>query len=579
MQPRLERVQDSILAADVGSVWTRLVLIDRVEGEFRFVAGGSAPTTASGPHRDVSVGVRAAARRIERVTGRELMDGAADLIVPEDEEGRGVDLFVVSTSAAPPLRVAAGGLVGRLSSASARRAVLGTYSRLQDLFSYDSPRGRWGSPRGVAGVVEALIERWPDAFLIAGGTDENQDPALLELVDAVRLALAAQNDAVPPTLIFAGSDALAEEARGRLDGYDLMMAENVRPTMESERPRGASRLLDQVYRRRALERLPGLATLQVWGRVEPIATAEAHSRVGQYLALAHQQRVLVVDAGAGSTVVSATSPDGWSQTVVRTDTGLSLGANSLLALTGEAAIAGWVPGETPSGTLIEQYLTDALHPTTIPEVVTSLHLMQGAAREAIRLALDELRPVWPLGDPPAVDLLLGCGAAIREAARPEQAMALLLDAVQPRGTTLVLRDRVGLAAAVGALAGADPGAAASLIEAQGFERLGTVVSPVGRATPGQEILRFRLTQTSGVTEGTVEFGQSYRFPSMSPTTLELIPLGGMDLGLGPGVGTKIQSEQDLVGIVVDARGRPLPLPRDLAARRRLTEEWLQYVGA
>ena len=29
-----------------------------------------------------------------------------------------------------------------------------------------------------------------------------------------------------------------------------------------------------------------------------------------------------------------------------------------------------------------------------------------------------------------------------------------------------------------------------------------------------------------VTEGTVEFGQSYRFPSMSPATLELIPLGG-----------------------------------------------------
>ena len=49
---------ESILAIDVGAAVTRAVLFDVVEGQYRFVASGQAPTTAEAPFKDIGMGVR-----------------------------------------------------------------------------------------------------------------------------------------------------------------------------------------------------------------------------------------------------------------------------------------------------------------------------------------------------------------------------------------------------------------------------------------------------------------------------------------------------------------------------------------
>ena len=45
---------NSLLAIDVGAANTRAVLFDVIEGEYRFVAAGIAPTTAEAPFKDVA---------------------------------------------------------------------------------------------------------------------------------------------------------------------------------------------------------------------------------------------------------------------------------------------------------------------------------------------------------------------------------------------------------------------------------------------------------------------------------------------------------------------------------------------
>jgi hypothetical protein len=142
-----------------------------------------------------------------------------------------------------------------------------------------------------------------------------------------------------------------------------------------------------------------------------------------------------------------------------------------------------------------------------------------------------------------------------------------------------MRDRFGLAAAIGALADLAPYAAADLLEVQGFESLGVVITPVGIGQAGDKVLEFRLTQGDSVTQGVADYGQSYRFPTQKETTLQLSPTKKFDIGLGAGVGTTITRKGDSVGFVIDTRGRPLILPTDLAARRERVEEWLRYVGA
>jgi hypothetical protein len=66
----------SILALDCGSLFTRALLVDRIEGEYRLVARGDAPTTAGPPWSDLMAGVRQALAQITAVTGRRLVDEA-----------------------------------------------------------------------------------------------------------------------------------------------------------------------------------------------------------------------------------------------------------------------------------------------------------------------------------------------------------------------------------------------------------------------------------------------------------------------------------------------------------------------
>lgn len=127
---------ESVLVADCGSNTTRVALVEVVANAYRFVARGEAPSTLESPFNDVTIGVINAISAIESLTGKRLLLGGK-LILPQQEDGSGVDAFVASSSAAEPLRVVAAGLVRDLSAASAARASHATYSTVLDTISLD----------------------------------------------------------------------------------------------------------------------------------------------------------------------------------------------------------------------------------------------------------------------------------------------------------------------------------------------------------------------------------------------------------------------------------------------------------
>ena len=61
--------------------------------------------------------------------------------------------------------------------------------------------------------------------------------------------------------------------------------------------------------------------------------------------------------------------------------------------------------------------------------------------------------------------------------------------------------------------------------------------------------------------------------------LEIKPRGRFDVGLGrPGKGGKQSVQGSLVGIIVDARGRPLQLSAEAEKRQTQVQQWLWEVG-
>jgi hypothetical protein len=111
---------ESVLAIEIGSIHTRALLFDVVDGQYRFIGAGRAPTTIHSPFFDISEGIHLAISNLQDITSRVLLEESR-LILPGKADGSGVDQVVLTYTAGQPLRVVILGLLEDVSLESARR--------------------------------------------------------------------------------------------------------------------------------------------------------------------------------------------------------------------------------------------------------------------------------------------------------------------------------------------------------------------------------------------------------------------------------------------------------------------------
>ncbi len=78
----------------------------------------------------------------------------------------------------------------------------------------------------------------------------------------------------------------------------------------------------------------------------------------------------------------------------------------------------------------------------------------------------------------------------------------------------------------------------------------------------------------------VEYGTLEVLPMTPGQSMEvsLQPERRFDIGFGPGEGKTVTLQGGSVGLVVDARGRPVAFPQDADDRIDLVRQWLWDVG-
>jgi hypothetical protein len=97
------------------------------------------------------------------------------------------------------------------------------------------------------------------------------------------------------------------------------------------------------------------------------------------------------------------------------------------------------------------------------------------------------------------------------------------------------------------------------------------VAPRGEAKPGKPVLKWSMRRSSGSTESGAMSGGELRLVRLvdgESATVEVQPERGFDMGAGPGKPVTREVRGGSVGVIIDARGRPLPLPSDPSAMRR-----------
>jgi hypothetical protein len=581
---------ESILIADCGTVLTKLSLVERVEGSYRFVAQAYSQTTAMEPWNDLSVGVVKAVQELESITGRHLYTRGRIAVPRHGLDG--VDAFVVILSAVAPLRVLLAGLVREMSLESGRRAVTGSYARIEATLSRES-NGRGEeqvrSPQEV--WARTVRDLHPDVVLLVGGVDGGARRPVLELAEAVALGASMLEEEQRPAVLYAGNADLRPYVSKLLgDITRVVIADNVHPTADTEHLGPTQLALEEFYIEERLQQAPGVEVLSEWSRLPFVPVATAFSRVVDFLWHREGNRdrgVLGVDVGAATTTMAVTFSGRPYVTVY--EHGVANGITEWVEKHGLERLARWIPEDLEPEVLRAMIHNIELQRYTVPQTTRELWVQLAIAREMLCAVRRSAQPTWDVGQAsmgdsrlmPRIDPILISGGGVVHTPRPGQALLTILDGLEPVGITTLLLDVNQAATSIGAVAGIKPLLAASALEAGSLVSLGTVISPVGQGRPGEVTMRVRIHYTNG-SELNVEahYGEIEIWPLLAGerATLEIRPSRRFDIGMGPGEGGKVEVLGGLLGLVVDARGRPLVLPKNGDVRRRLLNRWLWDVG-
>jgi uncharacterized protein (TIGR01319 family) len=577
----------SILAVDCGTTTTTVTLIELIEDHYQLVAVGQARSTHGSPWHDMSVGFQRAAQQIEQENRKTLLaQGSGWPIVPRNANQQGVDAFIVVTSAGVPLPVTLVGLTKEISLTSARRAAATTYTLINNEFALDRPLAN--GQRSPEARMQVIRDSRPETILLMGGADGGADQPVVELAHLISMALRVSLGSAPPDILFAGNAEIRDLVTEILHPVArLKVIDNVRPTLDTENLAIIQQELEQLYVERKMSQLPGLNKLKNWSRLPIIPTSRSFEKVITYLGEQNNLNVVGLDIGSRTSMLSSQAR-GQHNITIRPDAGVGHSLATLLKLVPIEKIHRWLPFELNLESLQNKLLNKSLHPSGLPNNEEDLLIDYAIAREAMRLVVGQAQSSWPsqmAGGRRAIqwDLLIGAGLTLTKAPHFGYSTLLLLDGFEPWGVTKLSLDLAGLTSVLGSVAAIEPVAAVEVIAHESsFLNLGTIIAPLGHGVAGKDALNLKLIdEEEVVTEFSATYGTIQLIP-LAPgkkATLEIRPTRTFDIGLGqPGRGAVAEVEGGLLGLIVDARGRPLRLPDHDEIRQAQLQQWLTSVG-
>ncbi|MCD5384271.1 glutamate mutase L [candidate division WOR-3 bacterium] len=584
----------TIVATDCGSTTTKAILIEKKGDEYRLVTRGEAPTTVEAPFEDVTRGVLNAIRELEELTGKKILDGE-NIIKPRKNETEGVDIYISTSSAGGGLQMMVAGVVKSMTAESAARAALGAGAIVMETIASNDGR----LPHQKIEIVRRLR---PDMILLSGGVDGGTRSHVAELAELIGAADPRPRFGTGYSLpvIYAGNKEARDVIKKPLEGKsDLAIVDNLRPVLERENLVPARNKIHELFMEHVMAHAPGYKKLMGWTDVPIMPTPGAVGSLVHYLAKHEKISAMGVDIGGATTDVFSVFEQVFNRTV-SANLGMSYSISNVLAETGVENITRWVPFEIDERDLRNRIRNKMIRPTTIPQTLTDLKIEQAIAREALRLAffhhktmavglkgIQQERTISDtftqsqtgetLVDMMDLNILIGSGGALSHAPRRIQSALMLIDAFLPEGITRLGVDSIFMMPHLGVLAEVNEKAAIDVFYKDCLVPLGLCIAPIGMAKSyGVPCVKIK-TDTEEVS---VKYGEMVRLPLAIGEKKKMVIETERRFYIGPNREREIEIEATggVVGVVVDARGRPFNLPDDKTERLGKLIGWNKALG-
>ena len=590
---------NSILATDCGSTTTKAILIEYIDNEYRLTYRGEAPTTVEAPFEDVTRGVLNAVMEVEELSNKKIIYNNK-IMTPSTDIG-GVDIYISTSSAGGGLQMMVAGVVKTMSGESAERAALGAGSIVMDIIASNDGRLPYQK-------IKRIRELRPDMILLSGGIDGGTVSHVVELAEILGAAnpqpRLGQDYKLP--VIYAGNNKAQEKIRQTLGKkVDLDIVENIRPVLEKENLEPSRDKIHDLFMEHVMQQAPGYKKLMSWTDAPIMPTPGAVGSLIEIIAEKEKISVVGVDIGGATTDIFSVFQSKFNRTV-SANLGMSYSICNVLAEAGLDNVLRWVPFDIDRKELTNRIANKMIRPTTVPQSLEELFIEQAIAREALRLSFkqhkefavglkgvqkertisdtfDQTTSGESLVNMMALNLLVGSGGVLSHAPRREQSAKMLIDSFMPEGITQLAVDSIFMMPQLGVLAHVNKKefsdesrkAALEVFHKDCLIRLGTCISPIGKAKPNEIILRIELEYSDGKkVKKELEKNQILRIEApYEPISANLIPSKNMNLGAGIGeeINTKIYG--GAVGIILDGRDRPISIPSEAEKRLRYLQSW------
>ena len=584
----------SILATDCGSTTTKAILIEKRDGVFRLIVRGEAPTTVEAPVEDVTQGVLNAVSEVQELAGRQILTDDGKAIIKPVTNGKGVDLYVSTSSAGGGLQMMVTGVVKTMSGESATRAALGAGAIVMDVLATNDGRLPYQK-------IQRIRHLRPDMILLSGGVDGGTTSHVVELAEIIAAASpkARLGAGYELPVLYAGNKDAQPLIKERLQNrVALDIADNLRPTLEKENQMPTRQKIQHRILEHVMSQAPGYPHLMELTDEDIMPTPGAVGDIMQLISKRKGLTVVGADIGGATTDVFSVFSGIYNKSV-SANYGMSYSISNVFAEAGLENIMRWVPFEMDERDLRNRVKNKMIRPTTIPSLIEELMVEQACAREALRLSFDQHRSLAvglkgiqqerTIGDVfdqsmtgetlvnlKDLNMLIGSGGVLSHAPRRQQTAMMLIDAFLPEGITQLTVDSIFMMPQLGVLAKVHEEAALSVFERDCLIYLGTCVAPTGNVKRDEAVLDFTLTKANGEKiSKTLKGGELNVVPLAVGETAKLFvkPKWGFDMGNGDGREMESEVHGGVVGLIFDTRGRPFTLPKDNAERVKLVKSW------